>query len=68
MQAAIEELRKRGEAIDEVDFVHLSPVRSKHVNRYGKLRFDLGDEDLAPSGLRPLRKMPPWSDGKFQST
>ncbi len=55
MQAAIEELTRRGEVISEADKVRLSPVRSKHLNRYGKLRFDLGDTDLAPSGLRPLR-------------
>jgi hypothetical protein len=27
---------------------------ASYINRYGKFRFDLGD-DLAPSGLRPLR-------------
>lgn len=54
MQAAIEESRRKGHAIDESDFVHLSPVRFKHINRYGKFRFDVGD-DLAPTGLRPLR-------------
>jgi hypothetical protein len=54
MQAAIEELRRRGHTIDEADFVHLSPVRFKHINRYGKFRFDIGD-DLALTGLRPLR-------------
>jgi TnpA family transposase len=54
MQAAIEELKRRGQSINEADFVHLSPVRFKHINRYGKFRFDIGD-DLAPSGLRPLR-------------
>ena len=50
MQAAIEELRRRSHSINEADFVHLSPVRFL----YGKFRFNLGD-DLAPSGLRPLR-------------
>jgi TnpA family transposase len=54
MQAAIEELRRQGHSINEADFVHLSPVRFKHINRYGKFRFDIGD-DLAPTGLRPLR-------------
>lgn len=54
MQVAIEELRRRGHSINEADFVHLSPVRFRHINRYGKFRFDIGD-DLAPSGLRPLR-------------
>ena len=54
MRSAIEELRRRGHTIDEADLVHLSPVRFKHINRYGKFRFDVGD-DLAPTGLRPLR-------------
>lgn len=54
LQAAIEELRRRGEVIREADLVRLSPVRFRHINRYGKFRFDLGD-DLASSGLRPLR-------------
>ena len=54
MQADIEELKRRGRAVNEADLVHLSPVRFKHINRYGKFRFDVGD-DLAPSGLRPLR-------------
>jgi len=54
LQAAVEELRKQDEVIREADLVHLSPVRFRHINRYGKFRFDLGD-DLASSGLRPLR-------------
>ena len=54
MQEVIDELRKRGHAVNEADFNHLSPVWFQHINRYGKFRFDLGD-DLAPSGLRPLR-------------
>ena len=54
MQAAIDELRRQGYTVNEDDFVHLSPVRFQHINRYGKFRFDVGD-DLASSGLRPLR-------------
>jgi TnpA family transposase len=54
MTAAIEELRRRGHSIQETDVAHLSPVRFKHISRYGNFRFDLGD-DFAPSGLRPLR-------------
>ena len=54
MQAAIDELRRQGHTVNEDDFVHLSPVRFQHINRYGKFRFDVGD-DLASSGLRPLR-------------
>ncbi len=54
MQAAIDELRRQGHVVNVDDFVHLSPVRFQHINRYGKFRFDVGD-DVAPSGLRPLR-------------
>jgi TnpA family transposase len=54
MQAAIDELVQRGEVVNEADFVRLSPVRFKHINRYGKFRFDVGN-DIAQSGLRPLR-------------
>ena len=50
----LDELRKRGQVVNEADFVHLSPVRFQHINRYGKFRFDVGD-DVDPSGLRPLR-------------
>jgi TnpA family transposase len=35
MQAAIDELRERGQVVNEADLVHLSPVRFKHINRYG---------------------------------
>ena len=52
MQVAIDELMQRGETVHETDFVRLSPARSKHINRLGKFRFDVGD-DLAQSGLRP---------------
>ncbi len=54
MQAIIDELRRRGQTINQADLVHLSPVRFDHINRYGKFRFDL-DDDFASSGLRPLR-------------
>lgn len=54
MQAAIEGFRRQSHTIDEADFVHLSPVMFRHINRYGKFRFDVGD-DIASTGLRPLR-------------
>jgi len=54
MQAAIEELKEPGHSINEADFVHLLSVQFKHINRYGKFRFDLGD-DLDSTSLRPLR-------------
>lgn len=54
MQAALEELERKGRTVEEAEMVHLSPMRFKHINRYGKLRFDLGD-DFTPEGLRPFR-------------
>lgn len=54
MQAAIDELVRQGESIEESELVHLSPIRFQHINRYGRFRFDIGD-DVASSGLRPLR-------------
>ncbi|MCA9945934.1 MAG: Tn3 family transposase [Anaerolineales bacterium] len=54
MQAAIDELIRQGESIEDSELVHLSPIRFQHINRYGRFRFDIGD-DVASSGLRPLR-------------
>jgi len=54
MQAAIDDLIRKGELLEESEFVHLSPIRFRHINRYGRFRFDIGD-DVTPSGLRPLR-------------
>jgi len=54
MQAAIDELTSKGETIKESELIHLSPIRFQHINRYGRFRFDVGD-DVTPSGLRPLR-------------
>ena len=54
IQAAIDELIRRGYPVDERDFAHLSPIRFGHISRYGKFRFELGD-NLSPSGLRLLR-------------
>ncbi|MFZ1400551.1 MAG: Tn3 family transposase, partial [Candidatus Promineifilaceae bacterium] len=54
MQAAIDELIRQGESIADSELVHLSPIRFQHINRYGRFRFDIGD-DVASSGLRPLR-------------
>jgi hypothetical protein len=54
MRAAIEELKERGHSINEADFLHLSPMRFKHINRYGKFRFNMGN-DLDSTGLRPLQ-------------
>jgi TnpA family transposase len=54
MQAALNELQKQGQPVNEADFVHLSPARYAHINPYGKFRFELG-ANLTSDGLRPLR-------------
>ena len=54
MQAAIDELREEGYDVREEDLARLSPARTKHINRYGKYRFDV-DEAKGRAGLRELR-------------
>jgi len=54
MQAALDELVKREFPVREDDLAHLSPIRFRHINPYGKFQFEL-ISDLTPTGLRPLR-------------
>lgn len=54
MQAALEELDRKGRTVKKAEIVHLSPMRFRHINRYGKLRFELGD-DFIPEKLRPFQ-------------
>jgi hypothetical protein len=54
MQAAIDELVRQGESIDESEQVNLTPIRFQHKNRYGRFRIEIGD-DVASSGMRPQR-------------
>lgn len=53
MNAAIEQLRAEGICVSDEDLAHLSPARSRHLNPYGRYRFDLSRK---PDGLRPLRQ------------
>jgi TnpA family transposase len=55
MQAVIEQLRTEKVAIDETDFVHLSPARFEHINPYGRYEFDVA-KTFNRQDLRPLRK------------
>lgn len=55
MQAVIDQFRRQGMAINEEELKHTSPCRFEHINKYGKLRFNI-DKELNRKGLRPLRK------------
>jgi TnpA family transposase len=55
MQAVIEQLRAEKAAIDETDFVHLSPARFEHINPYGRYEFDVA-KAFSRQTLRPLGK------------
>ena len=54
MTAALENLRLKGESVEEADLVHLSPARSEHVNPHGRYKFNL-EEELGRTTLRELR-------------
>jgi TnpA family transposase len=54
MARVLEELLREGICIDEADLALLSPVRSAHLNPYGKFDFDV-ERELRRTGLRPLR-------------
>jgi TnpA family transposase len=58
MQAVIEQLRAEKVAIDETDFVHLSPARFEHINPYGRYEFDVA-KTFSRESLRPLRNRNP---------
>jgi TnpA family transposase len=54
IQAAVKALEREGRSLSDDHLVHLSPARSKHVNRYGKYRFDV-EAAAERTGLRPLQ-------------
>jgi len=54
LQAVLEQLRAEGHEVLDADVARLSPVRSRHINPYGKYTFDVARAQ--PGGrLRPLR-------------
>lgn len=55
MQLVIEQLRAKEYPINEEDLKHISPCRFDHINKYGKLRFNI-DKELNRKGLRPLHQ------------
>ena len=54
MQAIIDQLKKEGYLINEDDLKHISPCRFKHINKHGRLTFNV-EKELNRNGLRPLR-------------
>jgi TnpA family transposase len=55
MQEAVRQMDAVGnDPFDDERLQHLSPTRFKHVNRYGRYRFDV-EREARRNGLRPLR-------------
>jgi TnpA family transposase len=55
IQAVLKQLRAEGHTILDADIARLSPVRSSHINPYGRYTFDV--RRARPGGrLRPLRR------------
>ena len=54
MQAIIEQLESEGYVINEDDKKHISPCRFGHINKHGRLTFNV-EKELNRNGLRPLR-------------
>lgn len=53
MQAAVDQLRKKGFDVCDEDLMMLSPTRFEHISRYGTYHFNVED---SPERLRPLRQ------------
>ena len=54
MQAVIDQLKQEGYSISESDLQHISPCRFEHINKHGKLTFNV-DSAWRRDFLRPLR-------------
>lgn len=54
MQAVIDQLESEGLQISNEDKKYISPCRFEHINKYGKIRFDL-EKEWNREILRPLR-------------
>lgn len=55
IQAIIQQLEKEGYAFDSNDWLHISPCRFDHINKYGKYFFNV-ERELNRKHLRPLRR------------
>ncbi|MEE8056983.1 MAG: Tn3 family transposase, partial [Pseudomonadales bacterium] len=54
MHEIIDQLRAGGYQIHEEDLAHISPCRFGHINKHGKMTFNV-EKERNRSGLRPLR-------------
>jgi TnpA family transposase len=54
MQAVIDQLKQEGYVINESDLPHISPCRFEHINKHGKLTFNV-NTTWRRDFLRPLR-------------
>jgi len=54
MQAVIEQLKQEGCVINDSDLQHISPCRFEHINKHGKLAFNV-DTTWRRDSLRSLR-------------
>lgn len=54
MQAVIDQLKEEGHVIDQTDLSHISPCRFEHINKHGKLTFNV-NQKWNRDKLRPLR-------------
>jgi hypothetical protein len=55
MQAVIEQLKQEGYVINDSDLQHISPCRFGHLNKHGKLAFNIDTTWRRDSSLRSLR-------------
>ena len=55
MQEIIDQLRFEGYEVDDKDIAHISPCRYDHINKHGKLTFNVAKE-LNRKGLRAIRE------------
>lgn len=55
IHAIIEQLRTEGYQINEEDLAHISPCRFEHINKHGKVTFNV-EKERNRRGLRPLVK------------
>lgn len=55
MQAVIDQLMEEGYPFNEEDLAHISPCRFDHINKHGKLTFNV-EKEWKRQTLRPLRR------------
>ncbi len=55
MQAVVDQLKEEGYPISEEDLLHISPCRFEHINKHGRIVFNV-EKERKRQILRPLRK------------